>query len=123
MSTLVIVAVVAAFFVLIALLPSPASRASKLLRSGVPARGVILYISQLSLRDRVVIAGQPYESRVIRLDVEVSGLPPYEVQAQMMLPSAMIRTALPGVAVDLRVDPVNAKLLCVAGPGGVYFAG
>ena len=84
------------------------------LRGRVPARGLILQAS--SIATETTIGGQRFELRQLLLDVEVAGREPYEVSCTPAIPR--ICEALPGAALDLRVDPSNRSNVEIVGPLG-----
>ncbi len=95
-------------------------RRNRVLSTGVPARGLILEINKLGTN--VTLGGMRYESRYMRVDVEMDGHAPYEIRCRGLIPKMMVRNALPGTFVALKVDPRSPKDVAVVGPGGVYFA-
>jgi hypothetical protein len=87
---------------------------SALLVRGISARGLILSAARTS--SDATYGGQRFEVRSLVLDVEVPGSPPYEVSLSTMIPR--ICEALPGAALDLRVDPSKPNNLVIVGPAG-----
>jgi hypothetical protein len=85
-----------------------------LLRTGTPARGLVLRASSVSTETSY--EGQRFELRTLLLDVEVPGAPPYEVSVTPMIPR--ICEALPGASLDLRVDRSNRQRVAIVGPAG-----
>ena len=88
---------------------------AKVLKTGTDARGIILWADNTS-SGRVTVNGARYERRSVRLDVEVPGRDPYEVQVTPLFPR--VCEALPGSTLDLRVDPKDPGNIAVIGPAG-----
>ena len=109
-------------FVIVVLIVRSASKgaaqagaaANLALASGVPARGLILQADSMATEG--TLRGQRVEYRQMRLDVEIPGQAPYEVWVRPAIPR--ICEALPGAALDLRVDPRNPNNVTVVGPAG-----
>ena len=94
-------------------------RTGRVLTAGTPARGLILQINAQGTN--VSFSGQCYEYRNMVVDVEMAGRAPYQVSCRGLIPKMMVRSALPGTFVELRVDPTNSGTVAVVGPGGVSF--
>ena len=115
-------AVAFVIFVIVVLIVRSASKgaaqagaaANLALASGVPARGLILQADSMATEG--TLRGQRVEYRQMRLDVEIPGQAPYEVSVRPAIPR--ICEALPGAALDLRVDPRNPNNVTVVGPAG-----
>jgi len=105
--------VVFLLFVLVSRVAQSSNR-NALLARGLEARGLILQAS--SLATETTYASQRFEVRNLTLDVEVPGRQPYEVSVSPMIPR--ICEALPGVTLDLRVDPKNPSNIAIVGPSG-----
>ena len=93
----------------------------RLLASGTPARGILLQVDAIALP--VVgsrFAAVPMQRRQCYLDVEIPGQPPYEVQAQVMVPLRLADDVLPGATVELRVDPGDRNNIIIVGPGAGF---
>jgi hypothetical protein len=117
----VIALIIAAIVVIPRLLLSGGVRRyDKLTAGGIPARGILLQVANTSTRQ--TIGMRRFESRWVWIDVEVPGHPPYEIQTNAMIPSTFARDVLPGVTVEVRVDPANSKNIAIIGPG-VGFSG
>jgi hypothetical protein len=108
-------------FMSVAIKALTARRVSRVMTTGVPARGLILAINAQGTN--VVLQGQRYEYRNMVVDVEMGGNAPYQVSCRGLIPKMLVRNALPGTFVELRVDPSNTGTVAVVGPGGVYFVG
>ncbi len=88
--------------------------ANFLLTNGLLARGLILQADSMATEG--TLRGQRVEYRQLRLDVEIPGQPPYEALVRPAIPR--ICEALPGAALDLRVDPRDRNNISVVGPAG-----
>jgi hypothetical protein len=88
---------------------------ARLLKVGLPARGILLQVS--AFKGRVQSGGLRFESRNVTIDVEVIGQSPYEANVNLLIPSQLKNDVLPGATVELRVDPKNKKNMAVIGPG------
>jgi hypothetical protein len=71
------------------------------LASCVPARGILLSVSITGRRTKH--RGQRFEIRRCRIDIEPSGYAPYEVSADVYIPSNLLRDVLPGSTMEVRV--------------------
>jgi hypothetical protein len=91
------------------------------LSKGVPARGILLNVAISGSRTRH--RGQRYEIRTCRIDVEPSGFAPYEVTANVYIPSTLVRDALPGSTLEVRVDSGDLQNVLVIGPDVGYAQG
>jgi hypothetical protein len=87
---------------------------NRLLTKGLLARGLILEANRNF--SEVTLGRQRFEMRRLRLDIEVPGSAPYEVTATPLIPR--ICEALPGAALDVRVDPKNPQNIAIVGPAG-----
>jgi hypothetical protein len=96
-----------------------ARRANQVVTTGVPAKGLVLQVSQTGVG--VFINGTRYERRGMVLDVEIPGRAPYQVSANPLIPKTFVRNVLPGTFVELRIDPRRADSIAVVGPGSVFF--
>jgi hypothetical protein len=83
--------------------------------NGIPARGLILGCS--SFANGVTINQRRFERRVMTLDVEVPGRPPYVTNGEYLIPRGLVQ-AIPGASLELAVDPTNPSNIAVLGPGG-----
>ena len=66
---------------------------------------------------------QNWQRRRLRVDVELSGQPPYEIDDWVQFPTNMSKSILPGATVELRVDPKKRTRVVVSGPGALLGAG
>lgn len=89
---------------------------ARILRKGVPARGILLSVSSTSAGS-VGVAPMRYQLRDCVMDIEIPGRPPYEAQVRPYIPSNLARDILPGATVELRVDPRQPTQVVVVGPG------
>jgi hypothetical protein len=106
------------FFV--AIVKAVAQRATtRVLTSGVPARGLVLSVSQTGMN--VLTNGMRYERRGVVVDVEMQGRDPFQVQGQPLIPKNLVRLVLPGTYVELRVDPSKPQNFAIVGPGNICF--
>ncbi|MGZ3474613.1 MAG: hypothetical protein ACXWUG_10185 [Polyangiales bacterium] len=94
---------------------SPAQQVGLPTADGILGRGLILQASSTP-SGRSTVNGQRYESRALVLDVELPGQQPYEVSITPLIPRVV--EALPGVAVDVRVDPKDPTNVSIVGPAG-----
>jgi hypothetical protein len=88
---------------------------------GTPARGILLSVSSTGTRTQYY--GQRCEIRGAVVDVEVPGLPPFEIRTQLYIPTNLVRDVLPGSTVELRIDPSNQTKVLVIGPDVGYTQG
>jgi hypothetical protein len=95
---------------------NPASKFDRLSSSGVPARGILLQVAQTSGGMAGPI-GRRFQRRSVRIDIEVPGRAPYEVNAFAWIPMNCVRDVLPGATVEVRVDPTNPQNFMIVGPG------
>lgn len=121
MGGLVVFAIFIFFIVLVVRANGAAQRAIAaqlaLVQSGIPAQGILLQVDPTGTRQ--MFNGWPYERRGVTLDVEMPGQPPYQLRTTPLFPVSMMRSVLPGVSVQLRVDPKNAQVVAVVGPGNL----
>jgi hypothetical protein len=87
----------------------------RVLGSGVEARGIVLSADRMPLSS-TTIGGMRFETRNLRLDIEVPGQAPYEIMVAPLIPR--ICEVFPGSTLDLRVDPTNPSKVTVVGPAG-----
>jgi hypothetical protein len=99
----------------------PADGTVSRLENAVPARGILLSVAITGTRTRH--RGQRYEIRQCRVDVEPSGFAPYEVTANVYIPSTLVRDVLPGSTMEVRVDSGNLQNVLVIGPDVGYAQG
>ncbi len=87
----------------------------RLLAAGMPARGILVQVDATGMR--VAQGFRVFQLRGVLIDVEVPGRPPYEIRTSALIPSNAVRDVLPGVTVELRVDPSDAQKIAIIGPG------
>src|SRR5262249_53580892 len=97
-----------------------AGQYSRLSSAGMPARGILLRVGSVPLPYRNRSFGQKFEMRQVTIDVEVPGQQPYVVDVSALIPRNMARDVLPGVTVELRVDPQNLANVSIVGPGAGF---
>ncbi len=99
-----------------ALARNPAGQFDRLSANGIPARGILLQVAQTSsgMSGRI---GRRFQSRRVRIDIEVPGRAPYEVRGLAWIPMNCVRDVLPGATVELRVDASNPQKFVIIGPG------
>lgn len=96
---------------------------AKLLANGLIAKGILLRVDIPATRWAAEGGRMAWQRRRLRIDVEVPGQPPYEVDTMVQFPSNMSQTILPGATVELRVDPKKKDRLVISGPGVALGAG
>ncbi len=89
----------------------------KLLQTGLVARGILLRVDIPLTRWSAEGGRQLYQSRQLRIDIELPGRAPYEIDQMVQFPTNLSKLILPGATVELRVDPKNLKKVVVSGPG------
>jgi hypothetical protein len=94
---------------------------SGLLGNGVPARAILLGVA--STGSRRSYGGQRFEVRSARVDIEEPGVHPYEIDTQIYIPSNLVRDALPGSTMEVRVDRANPNTVVIVGPDVGYTQG
>ena len=99
----------------------PANYVVQSLEKAVPARGIMLNVPIIGRRTRH--RGQRFEIRSCRVDVEPQGFAPYEVTADVYIPSNLVRDVLPGSTLEVRVDSSNLGNVLVIGPDVGYAQG
>jgi hypothetical protein len=95
----------------------------KLLTSGLVARGILLRVDIPLTRWAAEGGRQNWQKRRLRIDVELPGQPPYEIDDWVQFPTNMSGAILPGATVELRVDPKKHKRVVISGPGVLLGAG
>lgn len=95
---------------------SPAAQFDRLSQTGVPARGILLQVAQTSSGMGGPM-GRRFQRRSVRIDIEIPGQNPYELNALAWIPMNCVRDVLPGATVELRVDPTNPQKFVIIGPG------
>jgi hypothetical protein len=98
---------------------SSANEYDRLLKSGLPGRGILLQVSPTATR---VAGTRPSVRRDVLIDVEVAGRAPFELRTSLYIPQALDRDVLPGATLDIRVDPKNPKKIAIVGPGAFIAA-
>ncbi len=58
-----------------------------------------------------------YEVRIVRMDIEVPGQRPFEVNTQATIPARFVQDVLPGATVAVMVNPKSPGTVQVIGPG------
>jgi hypothetical protein len=114
MFVLCILSAIAGLIYFIAAVASAADPRARVLQKGLDGRGIVLAASKTATNS--ILGGVRYESRWVKLDVEVPGRPPYEVSLTPLIPR--ICEVLPGSSLDLKVDPADPKNITVVGPVG-----
>ncbi len=102
----------------------PGSVYQKLLSNGVQARGILLTVNNVGVRQpggqsRGGPAGGVvrFERRDVRLDVELPGQAPYEIQTSALIPTNLSGDIFPGTTVELRLDKGNRSNIAIVGLG------
>ena len=90
---------------------------NRLMRSGLIARGILLRVDIPLTRWSAEGVRQAFRRFRLRIDVELPGQAPYEIDQLISFPTNMGKLILPGSTVELRVDPKNRKNVMIAGPG------
>ena len=121
MGGLIVFAIIGFIIVLLVRAGSAAQRALlaelALVQTGIPAQGILLQVDSYGTRQ--LINGYVYERRGVILDVEMPGQPPYQVRVTPLFPVSMVRNVLPGVSLQLRVDPKSSQTVAVVAPGNL----
>ena len=121
MGGLIVFAIIIFIIVLLARAGGAAQRAVTaelaLVQTGIPAQGILLQVDSYGTKQ--FVNGYVYERRGVTLDIEVRGQPPYQVQVTPLFPVSMLRSVLPGVSLQLRVDPKNSNTVAVVAPGNL----
>ncbi|HEY5241692.1 MAG TPA: hypothetical protein VIJ22_09515 [Polyangiaceae bacterium] len=91
------------------------SAIDSLARKGVRARGLVLASNQIS--NGVTLGGRRFERRMLTLDVEIPGRPPFVTSGLFLVPRGIVE-ATPGSSLELAVHPSNMTKIAVLGPGG-----
>jgi hypothetical protein len=85
---------------------------------GIPARGILLSVA--STGTKIGTAPMRYDQRVVTIDVEIPGEPPYEITTTATIPLNLVRDVLPGATVELRVDSARRDQISIVGPGAGF---
>lgn len=96
-------------------------QSGNLIVAGTPARGIVLAVAPTGTRTSYY--GQRCEMRGARVDVEIPGIMPYEIQTTLYIPTNLVRDVLPGSTMELRVDRTSASKAYVVGPDVGYAQG
>ncbi len=103
--------------IVLAAMNSDSAVYSRLSASGLVARGILLEVGPAPVVTSESSTRPNFRRRRIRIDVELPGQPPYELNTSIAFPSNMARAVLPGATVEVRVDPKNRAKLIIVGPG------
>jgi hypothetical protein len=96
---------------------------TKMLTSGRIARGILLRVDIPQTRWAAEGGRTNWQRRRIRIDVELPGEAPYEIDDWVQFPTNMSGNILPGATVELRVDPKKKNRVVISGPGVALGAG
>jgi hypothetical protein len=102
-------------FVIWVLAKAISGNTSALLSSGAPARGILLSVSNQALGS-VGTGLRKLQQRQVRIDIEIPGQPPYELNTIVLVPLNLVADVLPGATVEIRVSKSNRRIVIV-GPG------
>jgi hypothetical protein len=91
---------------------NPSSVAAK----GIPARGILLQVQSV-LVGKVGTGQSRCEQRKVRIDIEVPGRAPYELDIVAYVPANMVDDVLPGATVALRLGKKDRTYVVIVGPG------
>jgi hypothetical protein len=91
------------------------------LANGTPARAILLSVASTGWRRNY--SGFRYEVRDARVDIEEPGVPPYELAIQLYIPGNLVRDALPGSTMEVRLNRGDRRMLVVVGPDVGYTQG
>jgi hypothetical protein len=87
----------------------------RLEQTGTPARGLVLGAANYSVG--VTVNMRRFERRTMAIDVEIPGREAYVVSGDFLVPRGLVEV-VPGVSLELAVDPSNPNNVAVLGPGG-----
>ena len=90
---------------------------TRLMNTGLIARGILLRVDIPLTRWSAEGVRPNFRRFRLRVDVELPGQEPYEIDQLVSFPTNMDRLILPGSTVELRVDPKNRKNVLIVGPG------
>jgi hypothetical protein len=96
---------------------------TKLLQQGLVAKGILLRVDIPATRWAAEGGRMAWQRRRLRIDVELPGHAPYEVDTLVQFPTNMSGSILPGATVELRVDPKKKDRVVISGPGVALGAG
>lgn len=91
------------------------------LANGKPARAILLQVDSTGWKRSY--GGVRYEIRNARVDIEEPGELPYEIQTQIYIPGNLVRDALPGSTMEVRVDRNSQNMVVIVGPDVGYVQG
>src|SRR5262249_18009780 len=113
-----IVGLVVFFFVFVAVIGAKSTGSSydQLMKSGTPARGILISVDQLGTRVPNT-RGRPFERRNCLITVEIPAQEPYQLMTQPLIPLFLSKDVLPGATVELRVHPRDKSKIAIVGPG------
>jgi hypothetical protein len=90
----------------------------RLIAKGIPARGILLWVATTGTRSGV--APRRFETRNVRMDIEIPGQAPYEAEVSPIIPASFVRDILPGATVELRIARRDRTRIAVVGPGAGF---
>jgi hypothetical protein len=90
---------------------------TRLMNTGRVARGILLRVDIPLTRWSAEGGRTNFRTFGMRIDVELPGQAPYEIDRQVSFPTNMGKLILPGATVELRVDPKNKNNVLIVGPG------
>jgi hypothetical protein len=90
---------------------------NRLMNTGLVARGILLRVDIPLTRWSAEGVRTNFRTFRMRIDVELPGQAPYEIDQQVSFPTNMGKLILPGSTVELRVDPKNNRKVMIVGPG------
>ncbi len=90
---------------------------NRLMKTGLIARGILLRVDIPLTRWSAEGVRPSFRRFRLRVDVELPGEEPYEIDQLVSFPTNMGKLILPGSTVELRVDPKNRKNVLIVGPG------
>jgi hypothetical protein len=120
MAAFVVIVVGVVVWALISAASSTGSN-TRLLRNGIPARGILLRVAALP-QGSLGTGMYKLQRRQVTIDIEIPGQPPYEATTMVSIPLNLVRDVLPGATVEIRVDRRNPNNVAIVGPG-VGFVG
>ena len=96
---------------------APGTQFARFVANGAQARGILLRVAPTGTRFKD--GGQTFERRFVRLDVEIPGQAPYEIDATPIIPTNLVADVLPGATLELRVDRSNGNIAIVGSGVGM----
>ncbi|MFT3698809.1 MAG: hypothetical protein QM831_37025 [Kofleriaceae bacterium] len=121
MDGFVVFIVIAMIAWLISALSKGGASYNRVLKSGIPARGILLNVSAMT-QQAVGTGFSKLQRRLVRIDVEIPGQAPYEASMTALIPLNLINDIVPGATVEVRVDPKNRANVVIVGPGTGFSA-